>query len=180
MRSRGCLWKPQIQAGQAVFRRDLCQVGHIEKTFSYDNQGPCAFYSSLMRRLLTTMAFLRRLLFPDVLNCLINVEEKKIGVEKKHRGKSRGKKVTCLVNVFSWKSIRSLIFWKGHGHRVSWNTLPLCAGLRLGAWGRAALGLCVSGGGGRNWPLSPESAFCFTLLCMQCVPRESKPWFYSI
>ena len=55
-----------------------------------------------MHRLLTTMAFLRRLLFPDVLNGLINVErKKKIGIEKKRRGKSGGKKVTCLVNVFS-------------------------------------------------------------------------------
>lgn len=41
MRSRGELWKPQIQPGQAEFRRrDLCQVDHIEKTFSYDNYGP--------------------------------------------------------------------------------------------------------------------------------------------
>ena len=41
MRSRGVLWKPQIQPGQAEFRRwDLCQVGHIEKTFPYDNYSP--------------------------------------------------------------------------------------------------------------------------------------------
>ena len=163
-RSRGVYGSPRFKQARQSPEEIYARLAILRRLFHMITMAPCAFYSPLMRGLLTTMTFLRRLLFFDVLNCLVNIEGK-MGVGKKCQDKSRGKKVTCLVNVFSWKSIRSVIFWKGHGQGVSWNMLPLCSGLGGGGWEGGSGPVCL-GRGGRNWPLSPESAFSFTLLCM--------------
>ena len=82
-RSGGVHGSPRFrQARQSPEEEIYARLAILRGLFHMITRVLCAFYSSLMHRLLTTMTFLRRLLFLDVLNCLINIEGK-MGVGEK-------------------------------------------------------------------------------------------------